>query len=330
MGKVMTKINKGLKNNSGFTLIELLTSLTIFAFFSIALLQYMKTASSIQSQVGANVKLETDVQTAMGVVEEFLIDASASVVFDDASKTLLIFNNKSYDETNTSTGPVVHAFTWYESDYTDSGKTYNEGEIYYSTATSGVSKTTTTTTTTVVTRSSVDKQPSVLNPSGADRYTQEEYTKTEVVVVKDGTKVDAFCTTNIDRKNYEYDSDPDDRDEVVAGRAYNLSDIPLLTPDWSEERKISSVDESTFSGLWNASGTIDSSKLVNAEKLCENISAFNVDLDISSAGRIISCTLSFKMGNYRDTNTGKITVAEYEKDLFIVMRNNPPEGILIV
>lgn len=291
MNQVLARIQKGLKSNKGFTFVELLSSLAIFAFFSIALLQYMKTASSVQAQVGASVKLETEAQLAMSTVEEFLVDASASVVFEDARNTLFIINNKGYGEATASGTPVVHAFKWYPADYTDTttGKSYNAGEVYYYSVTSGVSKKTTTTTTTHILRTNVD-----------DSTIIQEYEKVEVVVYLDGVKQAGASSVSV---------------KDLTDTTNTLTDIPLITATYSEERTVTTEDFSEFSGL-----TSDN-VLTNPEKLCENVTDFKVTLDISGAGRIVSATLSFEMSNYRE--------ASYTKDLFIVLRNNPPEGLLI-
>lgn len=297
MNRILQKISKGMKNNSGFTLIELLTSLSIFAFFSIALLQYMKTASSIQSQVGANVNLETTSQVAMSLVEEFLIDASASVMFDDATHSLYIINNSAYGEsttTGTVTTPIAHVFQWVPTmeDWRNNGTDYNKGDVNYFSIKGGLTKTTETTTTTEVIRQSLSEADSKLR-----------FTKTEVVQVVNGQPPTTISTTVVQETL---------KNDIVMDTDGTLLDIPLLTSAWSEERTVSSEVTSDITGLSNTGN------YTSPEKLCENVTAFSVALDPtdkSDGGSILSCTLTFEMENYR--------FDRYAKDLFIVLRNKP-------
>lgn len=88
----MERLRRLFKENRGFSMIELLTGFTIFAFFTTSLLQYMMTAATINSQVSSSVLLQTHASVAMGTIEEYLIEANAGVIFDDATDSLYIVN----------------------------------------------------------------------------------------------------------------------------------------------------------------------------------------------------------------------------------------------
>lgn len=121
--RLREKIEICSKSNQGFTLVELLTSLSIFSFFVIALLNYMITASSVTSKVSSSVNLSMQSQVALGMIEEYLIDCSGLVEFVDNADTsvLYIVNNKGYVDDD----PIIFKF---EYDKTDRSLYFQEGK----------------------------------------------------------------------------------------------------------------------------------------------------------------------------------------------------------
>lgn len=107
---IRNRLRALLQSNKGFTLVELLTSLSIFGFFSIALLNYMVTATSVTSNVSTSVSLSFQSGVALGMIEEYLIDCSGAVEFSESptESVLSIVNNSGYDSTN----PIVYIFTY--------------------------------------------------------------------------------------------------------------------------------------------------------------------------------------------------------------------------
>lgn len=119
-------------DNTGFTMVELLTAVSIFACFSIALMNYMHSASNINSQVSALTSLEMQAEVSMGILEEYVIEASTFVEFKD--NTLFIVNKSDYVEgggasTSTADG-YMHAFRFVPASGTTKGELYyNSGEV---------------------------------------------------------------------------------------------------------------------------------------------------------------------------------------------------------
>lgn len=125
---VRAKLQGFCKNNQGFSIVELLTSLTIFAFFAIALFTYMTTAAKVSSSVNSSVNLGIQSQVALGLVEEYLVDCSGMVEYDATDEVLYIVNNYGYDE-----GPSAgDSCIVYKYRYDDTEKA-----LYYSSITGG-------------------------------------------------------------------------------------------------------------------------------------------------------------------------------------------------
>lgn len=131
------KLKLCFSSNSGFTLVELLTSLTIFAFFSVALLNYMVTASSVTSKVSSSVNLSLQSQVALGMIEEYMVDCSGLVDFYTDTidgkeyKVLDIVNNNEYGSyvqagTTDDTKAVLYRFLF---ELPDTGK--SNGVLYF-------------------------------------------------------------------------------------------------------------------------------------------------------------------------------------------------------
>lgn len=116
--KIQGKMGQLRSSNQGFTFVELLTALTIFAFFSISLLMYMQSAATINSNVAKSVNLSTQSQVALGLVEEFLIDCSGVIHFDDTDNILYVINDA-------GSSAVAHVFEFDAANYA----------LYYLTAT---------------------------------------------------------------------------------------------------------------------------------------------------------------------------------------------------
>ncbi len=111
-------------SNQGFTLVELVTSLMIFSFFSIALLQYMNTAAKVSTHVNGSTDLSVQSQVALGLIEEYMIDCSGMVQVSNSTvdggvvKTLYIVNNQDYDNSLGSHEAIVYAFEFVEDEKT--------------------------------------------------------------------------------------------------------------------------------------------------------------------------------------------------------------------
>lgn len=294
MKKKLGNIQGCLKNNQGFTLVELLSSFTIFAFFSIALLTYMTTAGSIQSKVNAAVGLETKAQVAMGVIEEYLVDASASVIFKD--DILYIMNNKSYDDTSaTDSGCTLHGFKW------DS----TTKKLYYVTARDLVGKTTTTTN--IINYQHSGKE------EGSDVIVNKFYRSITTVVNQTGS---AHSTNT---KYYDvvmnYDSTNDVYTEVSKSERTDDKIPPIAElSGWVEKKTYESDSNVVFNSFsWNST----------EELLCENVTKFEVTMpndDLSVVdGRIERVNFVFTLTNGRD---------DYTKSGYITLRNKPPVGTL--
>lgn len=294
MRRKLLDLKRKFGNNGGFTLVELLTSLSIFAFFSIALLQYMKTASSIQAQVNSAVGLETAGQVAFGVVEEYLIDASASVMFDN--NTLYIVNNYAYGETS-GNSCVVHAF-----EYRPSSK-----EVYYRTTNATIQKITTTVNTTYYKQSTVDD-----TNTNIDEFYREKVT---TVTTNDSTN------SSYPRVTKEYatvSGFPPESSSTVTVIDATLTSIPNISyrEGWWEKKDYESTSSVVFNGL-----SLDSSL---DELLCSNVTEFKVtgmnDGDeFVEEGKIQKVFFSFAMENNR---------SDYQKSGYVVLRNQPPVGTM--
>lgn len=96
-----------LQSNKGFSLVELLTSLTIFAFFSIALLQFMNTAAFMSKKVNGTVNLGMQSTVALGMIEEYMLDCSGMVSYDAGDQKLIIINNYGHYDPS---GPEAYIF----------------------------------------------------------------------------------------------------------------------------------------------------------------------------------------------------------------------------
>lgn len=289
MKQKLMKLKDGLRGNQGFTLIELLTSLMIFAFFAVALLQYMITASSIHSTVNSNVNLEVKALATLGTIEEYAIDASASVIFDKnvtGEKTLYILNNESYD--GTSSGCTVYAFRYIES----------SGELQYMTtkSTDTVNKTTTTVNNTYHQRKKVESGTTV----------EETYKK--VVTTTYNTSVsapsDPYNTTTVVEK---YASLAEAKDEDEVGE-YVGDSVPILDDGWVEVKSYESYSTVDFTHFT----LFDGSK----EVLTTEMTNFDANL-IMEEGKILQVDLTFGLANQKDS---------YEKVASIMLRNTPPNG----
>ncbi|MFI3253171.1 MAG: hypothetical protein R3Y63_02355 [Eubacteriales bacterium] len=100
------------KCNAGVTIVELLVSVLVFSIFSIALMQYMSTAASVSSTVNNAVNLSTESQVALGLIEEYLVECSGMVAFDDTNDVLYIVNNQDYSGSLGSDQCIVHIFEY--------------------------------------------------------------------------------------------------------------------------------------------------------------------------------------------------------------------------
>lgn len=106
------------QNNQGFTLVELLVSVLAFVFVSAAVMQMMLSGANIHAQVTEKIRVETQAQIALGLMEEYAVDAGNLVGFDVDSgsgySTFLVINNRDFDVTTTGTADssFVHVFRW--------------------------------------------------------------------------------------------------------------------------------------------------------------------------------------------------------------------------
>lgn len=297
MREKLMKLKDGLRGNQGFTIIELLTSLMIFAFFGVALLQYMMTASSIHSTVNSNVNLEIKALATLGTIEEYTVDASASVFFDTKTdyNTLYIVNNKGYD--SSGTGCTVHGFRFHKSG-TD------KGQLQYLTmdTSTPVYKTLTTESRTYHYRTIMDD---TVTPS---QQINVGYLQVETVTYTSSS--DAYST---DKKFYAYTSGtiPEDVTEATTSGGAVASAVPVLSPGGVEKKSYESTSSVVFSGINLGEYSDD-----DIEVLTSEMTNFEADLIKDEEGKILQVDLTFGMANTKDT---------YEKVASIMLRNTPPE-----
>ncbi len=108
--RVWQKVCDCSKSNQGFTMVELLVALMIFGFFAAALFTFMISTAQVSSKVNSSTNLSVQSQVALGLIEEYLVDCSGMVEFDDTTETLYIVNNESYGD---STDAAVYIYQYY-------------------------------------------------------------------------------------------------------------------------------------------------------------------------------------------------------------------------
>lgn len=265
MREKWTKLKEGLRGNQGFTLIELLTSLMIFAFFAVALLQYMITASSIHSTVNSNVNLEIKALATLGTIEEYAIDASASVIFEETSayKTLYIINNEGYD--STASGCTVYAFRY----------DIDKGELQYLTTSSTVHKTSTVVNKTYHSREDADGNKSA-------------YLKVETSTYNSAlSAATAYNTTTVVQEFATLDA------AMSGSGGTTLSTgVPTLETGVVEIKSYESDSSVEFTSF-----TLDES---TKEVLTEEMSDFGATF-VTEDGKILQVDLTFGMENSNNT-----------------------------
>lgn len=300
--------SKLLKNNRGFTLVELLSSLTIFSFFSIALLTFMNSAASLQGTVNSSVSLETTAQTAMGVIEEYIVDASASVYID--GDEIYIINNRDYDYDDDTADYlcVIHKFyrddsdeseVYYQKGYVTGRNTYSSITTYYRHI--GVEDSTNgyaiykkvVQTEKNESRSSSTNYTSVL-PDIAPVYAR--YTGSDIDASDfTSSKFDAITDEDLENST-AWTTVTSIPSEAVTGTVTNYDvEIKSYVTDISSE-----YNGLTYSG--------------SPELLCKNVIAFDADY-VEVDGKIQQVEFSFGIENTR---------SEYVKTNYIVLRNTPP------
>lgn len=284
------EIWRKLESNAGFTLVELLCSMMIFSFFAMALLQYMTTAATIHTQVNSSVSLETQALATLGVIEEYAIDASASVVFDDGTKTLYIINNNSYDDVDT--GCKVHAFQLVK----NTGDT--TGNLRYfttaNTAANPLTKTVTTVNVTYHDRTGPD------TGSGAEKAV---YVTRAVSVYDSSSSSTTVPTTTT---YFKYTTLELAQAGAMAGSGTTVDALPALTEGWVEFKSYDSDSSVTFSTITGDANSV--------EVMTGNMSDFDVDFEIIE-GKINKIVLTLEMK--KGSNT-------YYKEASIALRNQPP------
>ena len=119
------------KNNQGFTLTELIVSTAILGIVAVAASAFMIAGTRTYSSVNYSVRLQYEAQIAMAQLQEYTVDCTDGIAWDDNAKILYIVN-----------GTDVHLFK-YDPDpakqtlsYAKVGKAdeLNEGSISYNLA----------------------------------------------------------------------------------------------------------------------------------------------------------------------------------------------------
>ena len=114
------------KNNQGFTLTELIVSAAILGIVAVAACAFMVAGTRTYSSVNYTVRLQYEAQLAMAQLQEYTVDCTDGIAWDENEKILYIVN-----------GTDVHLFKFDSTAQTLSyakvlrADDLNEGEIDY-------------------------------------------------------------------------------------------------------------------------------------------------------------------------------------------------------
>lgn len=99
-------------NNKGFTFVELLTATAILGIIIVAAGNLMVTGIKSYNNLSSLLRLQYESQLLMTQLEEYLVDSSAGVAWDDIDHTLYIAN---HDDSVVASQIKVYLFRWDES-----------------------------------------------------------------------------------------------------------------------------------------------------------------------------------------------------------------------
>ena len=80
------------KNNQGFTLTELIVSTAILGIVAVAASAFMIAGTRTYSSVNYSVRLQYEAQIAMAQLQEYTVDCTDGIAWDDTAKILYIVN----------------------------------------------------------------------------------------------------------------------------------------------------------------------------------------------------------------------------------------------
>lgn len=93
------------KNQKGLSLVELIVTIAIVAIVSVGIASFLITSYNQYHSQNSNINLQYEAQLAMNQLEDMILNASNGVSFDEASKTLTIYNQT---EKTQADGTVVY------------------------------------------------------------------------------------------------------------------------------------------------------------------------------------------------------------------------------
>ncbi len=83
-----------MKNNKGFSLLELIIAFALLSIVSAMVVGFISASSSAFRNVNSEVSLQYESQVTLGQLQEYLIDCSGGVTFDNGGKVLYILNKE--------------------------------------------------------------------------------------------------------------------------------------------------------------------------------------------------------------------------------------------
>ena len=86
-------------DNRGFTLVELIVSTAILSIVALAASTFMIAGTRTYSSLNYTVRLQYEAQIAMAQLQEYTVDCSSGIAWDNSTKTLYVVN-----------GTTVHLF----------------------------------------------------------------------------------------------------------------------------------------------------------------------------------------------------------------------------
>lgn len=349
MKKKVRAVEQCMTSNRGFTLVELLSGLTIFAFFTISLLQYMMTAATVNSQIGNAVVLETHAQVAMTTVEEYLIEVSAGVCFKD--NTLYLINIPRSNESlynNTLNKYSVHVFEFEE---TENQVVYYPGEVVRQSSSSSYEVGSTyeisyidRTYSSLALKSNSEKEILVSNvidfnvdlhmteTSGVTTIAEVQNNFAGLYAALDDTTLYSLLsggsgTASVETTAISF------RETTLESllSTYNVEPntiTSLFLEEWTDTVQKKITTGSTVTVTDDLKNSLTELCEEFKGKMMNNVT-HSLNNQLSSFGSVESVNVSFTMGTSREMQRTN-PEGSFTKDLFIVLRNAPPLATLPV
>lgn len=88
----MNKIRKAITGNHGYTLVELIVSFSILAIVSVMIALIIQTSSNTYGGISNDINLQYESQTAMGQIQDRVIDCSSFAAVTSDKGALYIFS----------------------------------------------------------------------------------------------------------------------------------------------------------------------------------------------------------------------------------------------